>query len=174
MVALAAARALLSDVDEDGAGEEEIAVVGTVTAAEDHPLLLVPVGEAAGETSNCGGCSRESLNSKDTAAALCLLFTHQHDYSLNTKDVPYSTKFSRRIIFAVFADSSRTAKIKLRKNVSKNGRGHQESLICFRKMFQKTNPQNFSALKIWRYTVCRLVWCTIASCSCYPFTVSIP
>ena len=34
-----------------------------------------------------------------------MLDTHTH--------IPYSAKFSRCIIFAVFADSSRTAKIKL-------------------------------------------------------------
>ena len=33
--------------------------------------------------------------------------------SLDTREIPFSAKFSRRINFAVFTDSSRTAKIKL-------------------------------------------------------------
>ena len=33
--------------------------------------------------------------------------------AIGDKGIPYSAKFSRRIIFAVFADWSRTAKIKL-------------------------------------------------------------
>ena len=36
-------------------------------------------------------------------------------------NIPYSTKFSRRIIFAVFADWCRTSKIKLAKSLNSLG-----------------------------------------------------
>ena len=69
----------------------------------------------------------------------------------------YSTKSSRHIIFAVFADWPQTAKIKLAKCFVVYACIYEASLV--REMFSMTKPQKLCGSKIWRYTVVRHTGC---------------
>ena len=70
------------------------------------------------QTAGAGASAREEML-KSLATGFDIFQELQANLSEGTKvggspwGIPYSAKFSRRIIFAVFADSSRTAKIKL-------------------------------------------------------------
>ena len=76
--------------------------------------------------------------------------------------IPYSAKFSRRIIFAFFADWSGTTKIRRReKGVSKSVANRISLIreIRFCEMLQITRSAKWCASKIWRYTVVKVL-CT--------------
>ena len=75
-------------------------------------------------------------------------------------DIPYRAKFSRRIIFAFFADCHRTSKIKLREILETvlhvGARMLTASLVrenCFGEISENANPRKLCTSKIWRYTV---------------------
>ena len=83
--------------------------------------------------------------------SLRIFYTNLHNVG-----IPYSAKFSRRIIFAFFADWSGTAKFMLREFFFlsvKHNRISSKRENCFRESFQLRDPRKLCASKIWRYTV---------------------
>ena len=71
------------------------------------------------------------------------------------KGIPYSAKFSRHIMFAVFAvgiEPRKLSSTKFKNTVLML----TESLIrenCFREISENANPRKFCDSKIWRYIV---------------------
>ena len=78
-------------------------------------------------------------------------------------EIPYSTKFSRRIIFAVFANWPQTVNIKLTKCFAVYACIRSIREIYFREMLRMTKSRKLCASKIWRYTVINTALLTVSN-----------
>ena len=93
----------------------------------------------------------------------CLPAEYAHHYSLLvyalyillSSSIPYSTLISRNLIFAVFADTTASAKIIQRKFPTPMSARHTgpEPRKLFNENFVDSYPRNLSSAKLRRYTV---------------------